>query len=374
MNMVDKLRLFSGKVMVNAYSGIGDAIILGPILRSLNRLYRGRILYPETPVLSLYRELETLDLEAIGIVESRLRRFVDFASDDLIARLRGYDIDVVFNLRRDRVRYDRRYEAIASEIDQAGVHITDFCQNTSPDEQASIHTYELALRYFKALGLDLEPNCVGWLRTSSRTFRHHMNQDGIGYFLGAGAAIKRMPPSFWRRIAEPVYEQTKLPLKLIYGATRGEKAEGQRASELLKQAGVPHGVISGVPLGQLTKAVASLQLIVSCDTFMIHLAEALGVPVVGVYFSTNGTVYGPQHKGNPHVMSPYYAVCPLRNDIGNCDGWDLGCADVPCKDFIDSDEVVSQVLQSLGSAKPAKYLVQARASVENQAEQKSMRR
>src|SRR5690348_32220 len=101
--MSDKLRRLKSllaqperKILVTAYSGIGDAILAGPILRTLNRLYPGRIIYPENPALSLYRSLRVADLDDIGTVGRELRRIIDFTPEELLALLDRYNVGVIF--------------------------------------------------------------------------------------------------------------------------------------------------------------------------------------------------------------------------------------------------------------------------------------
>ena len=46
------------KIFVNSYSGLGDALIHGPYLMLLSRLYPNRIVYQSNPVISLYNDLK----------------------------------------------------------------------------------------------------------------------------------------------------------------------------------------------------------------------------------------------------------------------------------------------------------------------------
>jgi ADP-heptose:LPS heptosyltransferase len=354
LEMTDKLGLLKSllaqpdrKILVTAYSGIGDAILAGPILRTLNRLYPGRVIYPENPALSLYQSLHVADLDNIATVGRELRRIIDFTPEELLTVLERYQVGVIFNLRRDRVKFKQRYTALAETINDAGLVLTDICEFVPIEEQGSIHTFDLCLDYFARFGLQLDQHRFGWLRESVMPAQPEtVQQQDIAFYLGAGQSIKRMTVAFWRQLIKRLHESTKMTASLICGVTEEERVQGRELSAFLSADGIRHQVISQLSLPELARVVATFRLVVSCDTFMVHLAEALGVRVVGIYCATQPKVYGPYHKRNLYTDSSFYSICQFRNQIGNCDGWDIGCAGTPCKSFVDPEEVLHHVLES----------------------------
>jgi ADP-heptose:LPS heptosyltransferase len=350
----------AGRILVCAYTGIGDALICGPILRSLNKHFPGRILYPANPALKLYRELNIENLDQIEPIAHQLRRLVDFPPKTLIDVLKHQRVEVIFNLRRDRVR-DGRYEKLAAHVNQAGVYLTDICEMVSPAEQTQLHVFDLLSHYFARLGMTVETYQRGWLRESIRLSSWTPGtRTGLCFYLGAGHTIKRMTSAFWLSLIETICSKSDLSLSLVFGTSDDEISQGHELSTRLTARRVPHRVISGVSLIELTRLVAGFDLIVSCDTFMVHLAEALGIDVVGIYCSTNPTVYGPYLKQNLFVKSSFYAECPLHNQLGNCDGWDAGCTDTPCKDFVRVEDAAFAILESLRSSNASRPLMLTR--------------
>lgn len=348
MSLEADLHVPEGNVLVSTYAGLGDAIICGPLLRSLSRYYPGRILYVENPVIDLYKALEVEGLCEIGVVGRKLRRFVDFTSEDLVAELRHHNINVVFNLRRDRVKFKGRYEEVARAVNKAGVRLTDVCESVGISEQTEIHTFDLCANYFRTLGLLIEQHRFGWLREGAR-FGDLWEKPsaGIGFFIGAGHPVKRMTAGFWRALINQLHGHCEEPAFVMCGISEEERDAGAHLSSLLDEDDVRHELISGLSLLALANMVCGMRLVVSCDTFMVHLAEALGVRVVSVHCSTDSVVYGPYHRLNTTVQSSYYAICPLHNQIGNCDGWDVGCADTPCKNFVSVSEVADRAFEAL---------------------------
>jgi Glycosyltransferase family 9 (heptosyltransferase) len=338
------------KILVTAYAGIGDAILAGPILRTLNRLYPGRIVYPENPALSLYQSLRVADLDNIATVGRELRRIVDFTPEELLELMKRYRIGVIFNLRRDRVKFQQKYTALAESINGAGLALTDICEFASVEQQSRIHTFDLWLDYFARLGLELDQHRFGWLGESVMPEQLPLAQPGkIAFYLGAGQPIKRMTVAFWRQLINRIHQHTKITANLICGVTEEEHAQGRELAALLSADGICHQLISQLSLPELARVVMDFRLVVSGDTFMVHLAEALGVRVVGIYCATNPQVYGPYHKQNLYAKSSFYSVCEFRNQIGNCDGWDIGCAGTPCKCYVNPEEVTRHVLHSMVS-------------------------
>ncbi len=339
----------TGKILILPYPGIGDAILHGPLLQELNREFPRRLLYPENPAFTLFQELGTAELDEITLVPRRIRRLLDWDEHLLLAELKRLDVKTVLNLRRDRVKFGSRYQRAADIVGRAGVAISDVCEAVSLTYQGSVHTSQLLTDYFRSMNVNVEPPHFGWLRTgcSLPAPAFPVPPAAIAYFVGASQETKRLPLDFWLKVIKRITALSGRPALVMGGASEEELVFGRRLSAGLAVGETPHELVVGRSLPELASIAGRVSLIVSCDTFMVHLAEAVGTPVIGIYCSTDPRMYGPFHSPD-YVDGKFRSVCPLRNTIGNCDGWDVGCPQMSCKAFVRDEALVTLAMQKLG--------------------------
>ncbi len=109
-----------------------------------------------------------------------------------------------------------------------------------------------------------------------------------GYVLlhpGASAASRRYPPAQFRAAAQLIAQSAGRPL--VFSGSAGEAALIEEI-----RSGLPdsHSLVGRLDLGELGALVADAHVLVSNNTGPVHLAAALGTPVVDLYALTN-----PQH-------------------------------------------------------------------------------
>lgn len=110
-------------------------------------------------------------------------------------------------------------------------------------------------------------------------------------------------------------------------------------------------VVGRVDFPLLMGIVSSCKIFIGVDTGPTHLAAALGVPTVGLYGSTSGTVAGPYGKKGTYIQSS--VACPYYNPLAlfspkekpmAC--YQEGCCKLPaknCMDGITTEEVMEAV-------------------------------
>jgi heptosyltransferase-2 len=155
---------------------------------------------------------------------------------------------------------------------------------------------------------------------------------GINPGAAYGSAKCWLPERF-RQVTEKLLELDNV--SVIYF---GDSVSAPLVKEICK--GLPPSVVDAAGLTTLRELAA---LIKCCDAFLtndsgpMHIAAALGTPVVALYGSTSEIVTGPYKTGNvihKHVeCSPCYKrVCPI---------------DFRCMKRIEADEVYEAVVQIL---------------------------
>ncbi|MCG2586865.1 glycosyltransferase family 9 protein [Massilia sp. TS11] len=103
---------------------------------------------------------------------------------------------------------------------------------------------------------------------------------------GASAAARRYPAELWRRLIDLLGRTLDMPLVLS-----GSAEEQPLLDSILAGVDTPAISLGGkCSLGEWAAAIAAARLLISNNSAPVHLAAALGTPVVDLYALTN-----PQH-------------------------------------------------------------------------------
>lgn len=345
---IDSALRGGGGLYCAAYSGLGDAILLGPILRELSRRYPGRIFFPDSPVLALYRRLGVPGLTDVRGSDPGLRRLLDPLDPAVLAFLQRDRIAAVLSFRRDRLQHGDAFRRAAAHLARLGLHVSDLCSGTPASHHQTRQVGELAAEYVAGLGIAVDAS-PGWLREAAG-LAHAAPGGPVVLYTGAGQVHKRLPPRFWVRLAGLLHARGIDRLVVLAGVAEPERRDGQAVSDALRAAGIEHHLLAALDLFEVTALLARTSVAVSCDTYLVHLCSALDVPLVGLYPATSAAMYGPHHLLAVSLSSPYYRRCPSRNAMGNCDAWEHGCDDTPCHDELSADDAAAHVARLAGLA------------------------
>ena len=176
--------------------------------------------------------------------------------------------------------------------------------------------------------------------------------DRLGIALGSGKPLvglnagaeygpaKRWPLERFAEAARGLAQRTGCHFVLFGG--KADQALAEDLSNRLQ--GLPVTSLAGATtLAELMAALALCRVVITNDTGPMHLAAALGVPVVTPFGSTSPELTGPGLPGDPrhHLLlgSASCAPCFLRQ----CP------VDFRCMDSIPADRVVSSALEVLSS-------------------------
>lgn len=119
---------------------------------------------------------------------------------------------------------------------------------------------------------------------------------------GATAQSRRYPPEHFAAAARLIYERLRMPI--VFGGTADERA---LVEEVRERAGVPSVSLAGaLSLGECAASIATARVLVSNNSGPVHIASAVGTPVVDLYALTN-----PQHTPwqVPHRVLSYDVPC-----------------------------------------------------------------
>ena len=172
--------------------------------------------------------------------------------------------------------------------------------------------------------------------------------------LDAGRPIAALHPGgaatgLFRRWPRENFEELALRLRRDLGlgvVLVGDASERTMLESIALAAGDGVAVAAGPPLGHIAAVIAKCSVFVGNDSGPLHIAAALGVPVVGIYGPTSEVRTAPYGSGHS-VLTASVACRPCY-----AFGERFSCEfdQVMCLELIDVDVVLEAVKAKLGQA------------------------
>jgi heptosyltransferase I len=180
------------------------------------------------------------------------------------------------------------------------------------------HTQDIFLRFREALGVPAD-DPVEWQVSFSdeeEAAAEHWRRDLlaatpqpegsrplIGLVLASANAAKDWPAEAYAALADPLVERFGALPVLIGGPSSRER---EVADLVMSQA--RHRVVDalGPSVREMMWRVREVDLLISPDTGPLHLAHALGTPVVGLFGHTNPARVGPWRDSRDLVVDRYF--------------------------------------------------------------------
>ena len=175
-------------------------------------------------------------------------------------------------------------------------------------EGAWRHTQDLFLEFLDAVGV-ARPEPLEWDITlteeeesAAETF--FSGSDGrpiVGLVLGTANPAKDWPTDRYVSLARSLEAEFGFHVLLLGGP--GE-AEQMTARVILGDGGVARSALSS-SVRQLIWSIRGCDLVISPDTGALHIAHAMGIPVIGLYGHTNPWRVGPHKKYQDLIVDRY---------------------------------------------------------------------
>ncbi len=152
----------------------------------------------------------------------------------------------------------------------------------------------------------------------------------VGINAGGGWYTKRWDPEQFAELARRLLETPHCRIVLFWGP--GERETAETINRMIDGRGV---LIPPCTLKQLGGLLSRCRVLLTNDSGPMHIAAALGVPVVAVFGPTNPRFQGP--VGSPSLV--------LRNEGLDCLGCNLTACPIglPCMHELSADKVFGRV-------------------------------
>jgi heptosyltransferase-2 len=292
-------------ILVIRLTSLGDVILTTPVIRALRNAYPEAAI--DVAVDVRYREVWNSNphvRNVVAVQRGQEGHMNGFASYDLIVDLQRSrrSATIIRSLSRTSnlkvVRYNKhRLAKLAMVYFKHKPHSLS-------------HIVQRYLEPLRELGI---PGDAGGLELwplpnegHSAGRAGHTTRTRIGIAPGAQHFTKRYPPELMAKVVRELVQAHNAEIVTLGGA-----AEVPLCDQIERESGV--GVVRGdaaASLAETTALLDTLDCVISCDSALVHMAAARGVPVAAVY---GGTV--------PELGFTPYAV---RHSI-------VESADVPCR-------------------------------------------
>ena len=172
------------------------------------------------------------------------------------------------------------------------------------------HTQDMLLRFLDPLGIP-RPDPLEWRitfsedeRTRQATFFDRFpDAPVVGLVLGSNVVRKDWPAERCADLADALADRHGATVLLVGGPAERERAAADLIHDRARSAPISTLVDD---VRRMMWTVVGCDLLVSPDSGPLHLAHALGVPVVGLYGHTNPARVGPYDRFRDLVVDAYH--------------------------------------------------------------------
>jgi heptosyltransferase-1 len=115
----------------------------------------------------------------------------------------------------------------------------------------------------------------------------------VVFLHGTARPDKQWPETSWRALGKALSGELVLPW-----GNEVERARSERIAAQLPRARIPQHA----PLDQVAQLIAGAQYVVGVDTGLLHLAAALGVPLIAIFTGSKPSLTRPVGKGPMRIL------------------------------------------------------------------------
>lgn len=341
------------RILVLAPGGIGDVVLTTPALRALRRQHPDAHIACLVPpgaagllkACPFINEIIPSPIQGRGGLRDLLRR-LSFARE---IRDRRFDLSVTLRHWYGQA-CDGYLPYLAGIPRRVGPALSGHRETaaifTHPVAVASAHQADAALEVVRGLGEDRALQL--WTTEADRAFvQRYLEEQGIssgdlliGIHPGSSAEVKQWPPEQFARVADR--------LTLGWGARvilTGGPGEVKLAWEVARHTETSPAVVAGnLTLSQSVALIERCDLFLCGDSGPMHIAAAVGTPLVALFGPTDPRFWGPRTQSSrvvrrrlfcgprPACLAGPYPECPRGESV--C------IRDIPEEEVVEAAEIL----------------------------------
>ncbi|MGK2961174.1 MAG: glycosyltransferase family 9 protein [Gemmatimonadaceae bacterium] len=297
------------RICIVMMSAVGDAVHVLPVINAIKRHNPGsRITWVLQPgPAALVRGHRSVDEIVLFDRTKGLRGF-----SDTISELRSREFDLLVDLQvyfkagvitalsgaRRRLGFDRSRARDANWL---------FTTERIPARPVQ-HVQDQYFEFLMALNIDPEP--VVWdlgpwedERASQREFRERFDRPLASIVVATSKPEKDWMPDRWARVADILWSDYGMQPVLVGGTSDREVAAARAIAE--SSSGNPYSAL-GSGLRPLVSILDASDLVIAPDTGPLHMAVAVGRPVISLIGYTDPRRTGPYRSSHDLVIDAFH--------------------------------------------------------------------
>jgi heptosyltransferase-2 len=319
------------KIIIRIPNWIGDAVMFIPALENLKKSFKNSEIHliGRIPAIDIFKNYPGINT----FLKIRGKGFINELKIVREIRKQKFDIGYLFpnsfisafifylgNVK-NRIGYNR---------DGRGFLLTE---KVKPEFSYDYHFSDYYLNLLKLSGLEIEKKDKIELYISEEEcekaklfLKTYKKQYKIGFASGASFGdSKKWFPERFRQVAE--YFEKKYNAQIFYFGGSDDYPDCVKSSS-----DKSINLCGETNLRQAMGLIGEMNLFISNDSGLMHVANALGVPTIGIFGSTSPTSTYPYNKNRKIIFHRVYCspckkrVCPYKVKL--------------CMDLIKTDEVI----------------------------------
>jgi ADP-heptose:LPS heptosyltransferase len=288
------------RILVIRIGRLGDAILATPVIEVLQQVYGAAVLidFATSPGASAWvLEMDKRVKRVFPVAHRSIPWRIHPVKREIEKHSRDFPYDLVINLEcgvecDDFIKF---------------VHCREFCgrPRIEPAHRADRHCVDTEKTiYAELLGHDVTDAAETSLQLQlgsqpiqipPATDYVVINPGFSGLQRPGYRSHRRWPDAYWQRLIELISRHTGAAILI-----NGTSAEQPYFASLLQQPGVYS--LFGSSLPSLAAALLKARCVISVDTGTMHLAMALGTPVIALFGPGNPALTGPYSRKVPHQV------------------------------------------------------------------------
>lgn len=331
------------RILVMSCTAIGDTLLSTPAIRSLRQRYpQARIvLLVNAPYHGLFAD--NPDIDDLIDYHGGYRRFVRLA---LALRRERFDLVAILHANepqatplaylsgarwRFKLPNNSRFRFLLSNYQQVS-NWSDFTHGI--DQRLAVAALAGADGRDKHMILPVSAQnrdaVAGWLQ---QQYGITPQQPVIGFQVGASTASRRWRPERYAELAQRLLAANP-SLRIVVTGSPQERALADAVADAVNDTRLV--VTAGeLPLTRMPALVQRFACLVTPDTGIMHMAIAVGTPIVGLFAAAHWHGSGPITELQRHIVIQKHRTCDP------CLGKRCRYAAPPCMDNITVDEVLA---------------------------------